>query len=85
MLGFFCRSFESEARFFRRGFLFFIVLRSLLEFIIAIDHNALTSALDGNKANKTYQSRLTRLVNRLLPYQFEIGYIPRKDMLTGTK
>ena len=49
-------------------------------FIIATDHKALTSALDGNKSNNTYQSRLTRWVDRLLPNQFNIVYIPGKDM-----
>ena len=33
------------------------------EFIMATDYQALTSALDGNKSNKTYQSRLTRWVD----------------------
>ena len=49
-------------------------------FIIATDHKALTSALDGNKSNKTYQSRSTRWVGRLLPYQFKIVNIPGRDM-----
>ena len=49
-------------------------------FTIATDHKALTSALDGNKSNKTYQSRLTRWVDRLLPYQFKIVHIPGRDM-----
>ena len=49
-------------------------------FIIATDHKALTSALDGNKSNKTYQSRLTRWVDQLLPYQFKIVHIPGRDM-----
>ena len=49
-------------------------------FTIATDHKALTSALDGNKSNKTYQSRLTRWVDQLLPYQFKIVHIPGKDM-----
>ena len=49
-------------------------------FTIATDHKALTLALDGNKSNKTYQSRLTRWVNRLLPYQFNIFHIPGRDM-----
>ena len=51
-------------------------------FTIATDHKALTSALDGNKSNKTYQSRLTRWVDRLLPYQFKIVNIPGRDMGT---
>ena len=49
-------------------------------FTIGTDHEALTTALDGNKSNKTYQSRLTRWVDRLLPYQFKIVHIPGKDM-----
>ena len=40
------------------------------EFSIATDHKALTSALGENRSNKTYQPRLTRWVDRLLPYQF---------------
>ena len=50
------------------------------EFVIVIDHKALTSALEGNRSNKTYQSRLTRWVDRLLPYQFKIVHILGKDM-----
>ena len=50
------------------------------EFTIATDHKALTSALGENGANKTYQSRLTRWVDSLLPYQFKIVHIPGKDM-----
>ena len=49
-------------------------------FTIATDHKALTSALDGDKSNNTYQSRLTRWVDRLLPYQFNIVHIPGRDM-----
>ena len=49
------------------------------EFVIVTDHKALTSALEGNRSNKTYQSRLTRWVDRLLPYQFKIVHIPGKD------
>ena len=50
------------------------------EFVIVTDHKALTSALEGNRSNKTYQSRLKRWVDRLLPYQFKIVHIPGKDM-----
>ena len=49
-------------------------------FTIATDHKALTSALDGNKSTKIYQSRLTRWVDGLLSCQFEIVHIPGKDM-----
>ena len=50
------------------------------DFVIFTDYKALTSALEGNRSNKTYQSRLTRWVDRLLPYQFKIVHIPGKDM-----
>ena len=36
------------------------------EFVIATDHKALVSALDENKSNKTYKSRLTRWVDRII-------------------
>ena len=49
------------------------------ELVIATDHKALVSALDENRPNKTYQSRLTRWVDRLLPYQFKVVHIPGKD------
>ena len=48
--------------------------------MIATDHKALVSALDENKSNKTYQSRLTRWVDRLLPYQFKVLHLTGKDM-----
>ena len=50
------------------------------EFVIATDHRALVSALDENRSNKTYQSRLTRWVDRLLPYQFKVVHIPGRNM-----
>ena len=53
------------------------------DFAIATDHKALVSALDENRSNKTYQSRLTRWVDRLLPYHFKVVHIPGKD--TGKK
>ena len=50
------------------------------EFTLATDHKALTSALGENRSKKTHKSRLTRWVDRLLPYQFKIVHIPGKDM-----
>ena len=50
------------------------------EFILATDHKALTSTLSEYKSNKTYQSRLTRWVDRLLPYQFKVVHKPGKVM-----
>ena len=49
-------------------------------FTIATDHKAPTSVLDDIKSNKTHQSRLTRWVDRFLPYQFKIVHIPGRDM-----
>ena len=48
--------------------------------MIATHHKALVSALDENRSNKTYQFRLTRWIDRLLPYQFRVVHIPGKDM-----
>ena len=50
------------------------------ESILATDHKALTSALGDYKSNKLWQSRLTRWVDPLLPYQIKVVHIPGKDM-----
>ena len=50
------------------------------EFQIITDHKALLSALSANHGNKTMHSRLTRWVNRLLPFNFKISHLPGKDM-----
>ena len=50
------------------------------EFTLQTDHQALLTALKENRANKTYQSRLTRWVDRLLPFNFNIEHIPGKQM-----
>ena len=50
------------------------------EFTITTDQKALFSALDQNKSNKTFESRLTRWVDRLLPFQFKKVHIRGKDM-----
>ena len=42
------------------------------EFILQTDHQALLSALKENRGNKTYQSRLTRWVDCLLPFHFTV-------------
>ena len=42
------------------------------DFVIVTDHKALTCALEVNRSNKTYQSRLRRLVDKLLRYEFMI-------------
>ena len=51
------------------------------EFEIVMDHKALLSALNANQSNKTMHSRLTRWVNRPLPFNFKIKCIPGKEMV----
>ena len=50
------------------------------KFQIVSDHKALASVLKGNKNNKTYSSRLTRWVDSLLPFEFEIFHAPGRTM-----
>ena len=49
-------------------------------FMLQTDHQALLSALKNNRGNKTYQSRLTRWVDRLLPFNFSVEHIAGKNM-----
>ena len=49
-------------------------------FILQTDHQALLTALKDNRGNKTYQSRLTRWVDRLLPFNFSVEHIAGKNM-----
>ena len=51
------------------------------EFILQTDHQALLTALKENRGNKTYQSRLTRWIDRLLPFQFAVKHVPGKNMV----
>ena len=50
------------------------------EFMLQTDHQALLTAFKENRGNKTYQSRLTRWVDRLLPLNFSVEHIPGKNM-----
>ena len=50
------------------------------EFEIVSDHRALLSVLKDNRGNKTFSSRLTRWVDRLLPFQFKIVHTPGRTM-----
>ena len=43
-----------------------------------MDHQALLTALKENRGNKTYQSRLTRLVDRLLAFHFTVNIYQEK-------
>ena len=48
-------------------------------FMLQTDHQALLSALK-NRGNKTYQSRLTRWVDRLLPFLLAVEYVSGKNL-----
>ena len=50
------------------------------EFEVITDHKALHSALSPNHGNKTYHSRLTRWVDRLLTFNFTIKHLAGKNM-----
>ena len=39
------------------------------------DHKAIISAFQSNRGNKSYQSRLTRWADRLLPFDFKVTHI----------
>ena len=50
------------------------------EFEVVSDHKALTTILKDNRSNKTFSSRLTRWVDRLLPFQFKVVHAPGRTM-----
>ena len=50
------------------------------EFTVITNHRALLSILKEHRSNKSYNSRLSRWVNRLLPYQFSIEHLPGAKM-----
>ena len=50
------------------------------EFSIITDHRALLSILKEHRLNKSYNSRLSRWVDHLLPYQFKIEHLPGAQM-----
>ena len=49
-------------------------------FTVISDHRALLSIMRENRANKSYNSRLTRWVDRLLPFDFTIDHLPGSKM-----
>ena len=50
------------------------------QFKVITDHRALLSIMKEHRSNKSYNSRLTRWVDRLLPYQFDIEHLPGAKM-----
>ena len=51
-----------------------------IKFQVVSDHKALATVLKGNKGNKTYSNRLTRWVDRLLPFDFDIFHAPGRTI-----
>ena len=49
-------------------------------FKLITDHRALLLIMKENRSNKSYNSRLTRWVDRLLPFQFNIEHLPGAKM-----
>ena len=49
-------------------------------FGVVSDHKALQSVLKANKGNKTFSSRLTRWVDRLLPFDFSVIHAPGRTI-----
>ena len=49
-------------------------------FTIITDHRALLSIMKEHRSNKPYNSRLTRWIDRLLPFDFNIEHIPGAKM-----
>ena len=49
-------------------------------FTVITDHSALLSIMRENRSNKSYNSRLTRWVDRLLPFDFSIDHLPGSKM-----
>ena len=50
------------------------------EFTVLTDHKALLSLMNSHHGNKTYQSRLTRWIDRLLPFNFKMEHIAGTKM-----
>ena len=51
-----------------------------VQFKIISDHKALMSVLKSNRGNKTFSSRLTRWVDRLLPFDFEVVQVAGRTL-----
>ena len=58
-------------------FKYYLIVKS---FTIITDHRALLSIMKEHRSSKSYNSRLTRWVDRLLPFDFNIEHIPGAKM-----
>ena len=48
--------------------------------MVVTGHRALLSIMKENRSNKSYNSRLTRWIDRLVPFQFNIAHLPGAKM-----
>ena len=51
-----------------------------VQFKVVSDHKALMSVLKPNRGNKTVSSRLTRWVDRLLPFDFKVIHVAGRTL-----
>ena len=51
-----------------------------VQFKLVYDHKALMSVHKPNRGNKTFSSRLTRWVDRLLPFDFEVVHVAGRTL-----
>ena len=51
-----------------------------VQFKVVTDHKAVMPVLKPNRGNKTFSSRLTRLVDRLLPFEFEVVLVAGRTL-----
>ena len=49
------------------------------QFTLITDHQALVSALQSKRGDKTYKSRITRWIDRLIPFDFDIYTPPSRQ------
>ena len=49
-------------------------------FQVISEHKALSNVLKGNRGTRTYSSRLTRWVDRLLAFHFEVIHAPARAL-----
>ena len=49
-------------------------------FVILTDHKAIISALNETYGKKSYQSRLSRWADRLIPFDYQIEHIPGSSL-----
>ena len=59
---------------------FFVHIYLVKFFVIFTDHKAIISALNETYGKKSYQSRLSRWADRLIPFDYEIEHVPSSSL-----